>query len=89
MLAENVLESLRGVDDASSRLAELVRRELGCIARPLYVDSRIVQRDIRGVAIELCERAPRPTELSPPELRQGGGAPRREYRVLGALECIE
>ena len=85
VLAEHVLQLLRGVDERLPSLPELVRRELRRVAGPLHADPPCVEVRVARRAVEPRERLPRPPPLRPPDLAE------RRLRVpcLGLRRLLE
>src|SRR4029078_11417437 len=67
VLAEHVLQLLRGVDDPPPSLPELMGRELGRVTRPLHAEPPSVESRLARRVIEPCARLSGSPCLRPPE----------------------
>ena len=88
VLAEHVLQLLRGLDERLAALAELVRRELRRVPRTLHADPARMEARIVRLVVEPRERLPRPSPFRAPDLaerRLGSAA----SRLGDALEPVE
>jgi hypothetical protein len=89
VLAGDVLELLRGVDELRDLLAVARRRELGGVARALPLDPRLVQSVVGGVAVELAHCLAQLRERFGRDLVRRGMGGAAAWAARGVLQPVE